>query len=66
MSIDLAKERKRRAFLRDPKVALLDIPTIAAGAAAGTVSHDDLAKAIKGAQAEYRAKRRDRRDRMEC
>ena len=66
MDIDLANERKRRAFLREPKLALLDIPTIAAGQAVGTVSHDDLAQAIKDARAEYRAKRRDRRERMEC
>jgi len=53
---------ERREFLADPELRLVDIPEQAALLAGGiTLSHDELAAAVKGAQQEYRAKNPRRR-----
>ncbi len=53
---------ERREFLADPELRLVDIPEQAALLSGViTVSHDELATAVKGAQKEYRAKNPRRR-----
>jgi hypothetical protein len=53
---------ERREFLADPELRLVDIPEQAALLAGGiTLSHDELAAAVKDAQKEYRAKNPRRR-----
>lgn len=53
---------ERREFLADPELRLVDIPEQAVLLAGGsTLSHDELAAAVKGAQEEYRAKNPRRR-----
>lgn len=48
----------RRSFLANPELRLIDIPKLAAQRSGVTVTHGELAEAVKAGRAEYRAQRR--------